>query len=46
MEERDDTIYLNSQVNEIFATTELVQFFTNLLDNAIELSISFQLKKK
>ena len=46
MEERDDTIYLNSQVNEIFATTELVQFFTNLLDNAIELSISFPIKEE
>ena len=46
MEERDDTIYLNSQVNEIFATTELTQFFTNPLDNAIELSISFPIKEE
>ena len=46
MEERDDTIYLNSQVNEIFATTELIQFFTNPLDNAIELSISFPIKEE
>ena len=46
MEERDDTIYLSSQVNEIFATTELIQFFTNPLDNAIELSISFPIKEE
>jgi len=46
MEERDDTIYLNSQVNEIFATTELIQFFTNPLDNAIELLISFPIKEE
>ena len=46
MEERDDIIYLNSQVNEIFATTELIQYFTNLLDNAIELSISFPIKEE
>ena len=46
MEERDDTIYINSNVNEIYATTELTQFFTNPLDNAIELSISFPIKEE
>ena len=46
MEEREDTIYLNSKINEIYATTELTQFFTNPLDNAIELSISFPIKEE
>ena len=46
MEERDDTIYINSNVNEIYATTELTQFFTNPLDNAIELLISFPIKEE
>ena len=46
MEDREDTIYLNSNINEIFATTELSQYFTNPLDNAIELSISFPIKEE
>ena len=46
MEDREDTIYLNSYINEIYATTEIVQYFTNPLDNAIELSISFPIKEE
>ena len=46
MEEREDTIYLHSQINEVYATTELTQYFTNPLDNAIELSISFPIKEE
>ena len=46
MEDRDDTIYLTSNINEIFATTEITQYFTNLLDNSIELSISFPIKEE
>ena len=46
MEERDDTIYLNSRINEIFASTELTQYFTNPLDSSIELSISFPIKEE
>ena len=46
MEEKEDTIYLKSKINELFATTELTQYFTNLLDNAIELSISFPIKEE
>ena len=46
MEDREDTIYLNSKINEIYATTELTQYFTNPLDNAIELSISFPIKEE
>ena len=44
MEEKDSTIYINSQVNEVFATTELTQYFTNTLDKSIELSVSFPIK--
>ena len=46
MEEREDTIYLNSRVNEIYAATELTQYFTNPLDSAIELSITFPIKEE
>jgi len=44
MEEKDDTIYLSSKVNEIYATTELTQYFTNTLEEAIELTILFPIK--
>ena len=40
----DDTVFITSKVNEIFATTELIQYFTNPLDNPIELSILFPIK--
>ena len=46
MEDKEDTIYVNSKVNEVYATTELTQYFTNPLDNAIELSISFPIKEE
>ena len=45
-EEREDTIYISSEVNEIFATTEVKQFFTNPLENPIELSVSFTIKEE
>ena len=43
---RDDTVYLSSQINEIFATTEVTQYFTNELENPIELRILFPIIKK
>ena len=43
---RDDTVYMTSQINEIFATTEVTQYFTNELENPIELSILFPIIKK
>ena len=46
MEKREDTIYLKSNINEIYATTELIQYFTNPLDSAIELSITFPIKEE
>ena len=39
-------IYLNSYINEIYATTEITQYFTNTLDKSIELSISFPIKEE
>ena len=39
--EREDTIYLKSNINEIYASTEITQFFINPLNNPIELIISF-----
>ena len=45
MEKKDDNIiYITSNVNEIFASTELIQYFTNPLDNPIELSIQFPIR--
>ena len=46
MEDKEDSIYLKSNINEIYATTELTQYFTNPLDDAIELSISFPIKEE
>ena len=46
MEEREDTIYLSSKINELFAITEIIQYFTNHLDNSIELSIAFPIKEE
>ena len=45
-EKQDDTVYLTSKVNEIFATTEVVQYFTNELKDPIELKILFPILKK
>ena len=46
MESKDDIIYLNSKVNELYATTELTQYFTNTLNESIELTISFPIKEE
>ena len=43
---RDDTVYLFSKINEIFATTKVTQFFTNKLENPIELIILFPIIEK
>jgi len=39
--EREDTIYLKSNINEVYASTEVTQYFINPLNNPIELIISF-----
>ena len=44
--EREDTIYLKSNINEIFASPELTQYFINSLENPIELTISFPIKEE
>ena len=46
MEAKDDIIYLKSKVNELFATTELTQYFTNELKDSIELTILFPIKEE
>ena len=43
--EREDTIYINAKINEIFASTEIIQYFSNPLEKPIELLISFPLKE-
>ena len=43
-EKAQDTIYIKSSINEIFATTEVLQYFKNILDDTIELSVSFPIK--
>ena len=44
--DRENTIYLTSKINEVFATTQITQYFTNPLDSPIELSVSFPIKEE
>ena len=44
--EREDVIYLKSNINEVFASTEVTQYFINHLENTIELTISFPIKNE
>ena len=47
MKDRDDeTILLTSKINEIFASTEVIQYFTNPLEESIELTIFFPIKEE
>ena len=46
VEAKDNVIYLRSKVNELFATTELTQYFTNELKDSIELTILFPIKEE
>ena len=47
MEDKDDkTVSITSKVNEIFASTEVIQYFTNPLENSIELTILFPIKEE
>ena len=46
MEKKDDIIYIDSKVNELFASTELNQYFTNILQESIELTIKFPIMEK
>ena len=47
MEKKEDnTVSISCEVNEIFASTEVTQYFTNELENPIELKILFPIHKK
>ena len=37
--EREDVIYLKSNINEVFSSTDVTQYFINHLENTIELTI-------
>ena len=45
-EKAEDTIYIKSSINEVFASTEVLQYFKNILDDTIELSVSFPMKEE
>ena len=45
-EENEDVIYITSNINEVFASTQITQYFTNELEQPIELSISFPIKEE
>lgn len=40
----DEIVFITSSINEVFATSEVVQYFTNNLNKAVELTVSFPLK--
>ena len=42
--EREDVIYLKSNINEVFSSIEVTQYFINHLENPIELTIWFPIK--
>ena len=47
MSDKDEnTVYLKCNVNEVFVSTEVCQYFSNPLSNPIELSISFPIKQE
>ena len=41
----ENKIQLTANINEVFATTELIQYFKNPLDNPIELNVQFPIKE-
>ena len=45
-EKQDDIVFITSEINEIFSTTEVKQSFTNKSENSIELSILFPIIEK
>jgi uncharacterized protein YegL len=40
----DEIVFITSSINEVFATSEVVEYFTNNLNKAVELTVSFPLK--
>ena len=45
IKERENKIYLNATINEVFATTELVQYYQNPSDKPIEVQIQLPIKE-
>ena len=45
-EKQDDIVFITSEINEIFSTTEVKQSFKNESENPIELSILFPIIEK
>ena len=45
-EDKENTIYITSNVNEVFASTQISQYFINHLNSPIELSITFPIKEE
>jgi len=41
-----NTVFIESEVNEVYASTEAKQTFINPLDKPIELSINFPIKEE
>ena len=46
LQKLEDTIYITSNVNEIFASTEVIQHFINPLEESIELTVHFPIKEE
>ena len=46
MEEKENIVYINAKVNELLATTEVTQYFTNILKESIELTVLFPIKEE
>ena len=40
----EEIVFITSSINEVFATSEVVEYFTNNLNKAVELTVSFPLK--
>ena len=45
IDKNENKIYLKANINEVFASTELTQYFQNPLDNPNELQIRFPIKE-
>ena len=46
MESKENTIHILSNINELYATTQITQYFTNTLQNSIELKVEFPIKEE
>ena len=46
IKEKENKIYLNATINEVFATTELIQYYQNPSDKPIELQIQLPIKEE